>query len=246
MPKEKSMNELLHELQELQDRYFELKSTYEQEMHDRLQAELLLRQREECFKAMFENTGDGLIIMTLCGEILGYNNSYANMHGYTPEEMQGKTIKDFDSEEFYVTFGDRIKQLEVGRSIQFEAEHYHKKGHTFVLEVTASLVNIGDKQYVVGSHRDITERRMAQEALKESEKRYKRLHETMRDCFVQTDMAGNIVDLNKSYCEMLGYTEDELVKLTYQQITPSKWHQFEYEIIEQQVIPNGYSDIYQK
>jgi PAS domain S-box-containing protein len=58
-------------------------------------------------------------------------------------------------------------------------------------------------------------------------------------------MTGEIIECNNAYSKMLGYTFEELKHLTYQEITPVKWHEFENKIIEQ-VIKNGHSDIYKK
>lgn len=87
---------------------------------------------------------------------------------------------------------------------------------------------------------------VSSERLAESEFRFRRLHESMMDPFVQTDMSGNIIDFNKPFIEMLGYTDDELKKLTYMDLTPLKWHAMESAIVEQEILPKGYSGIYQK
>ena len=59
-------------------------------------------------------------------------------------------------------------------------------------------------------------------------------------------MDGRILKFNESYRDMTGYTHDELLRLTYRDITPEKWHAAEREIIEQQVLVRGYSDVYEK
>jgi PAS domain S-box-containing protein len=90
------------------------------------------------------------------------------------------------------------------------------------------------------------ERQQAEEALRESEERYRRLHQSMMDCFVQVKMSGEIVDVNPSFLTMLGYSKEEIVKLRYTDITPQRWHKFEQEIVETQILPFGYSDVYEK
>ena len=82
--------------------------------------------------------------------------------------------------------------------------------------------------------------------LQESETRYRRLHESMMDAYVMVDMSGRLVEFNHTYREMLGYSADELQRLTYTDLTPEKWHEFEARIIEEQVIPHGYSQVYEK
>jgi PAS domain S-box-containing protein len=98
----------------------------------------------------------------------------------------------------------------------------------------------------VGSLSDITERKNAEEVLKNSEARYRNLYESLMDSIVTVDLDGRILQFNQSYVKMLGYEPEELRNLTYMDLTPEKWHDFEREIVENQLLPNGYSDIYEK
>jgi len=84
------------------------------------------------------------------------------------------------------------------------------------------------------------------EALRQSELKYRRLHESLRDAFVFVDMAGRIRESNEAYQRMLGYEPEELRELTYQQLTPARWHAVEADIIERQVMTRGHSDVYEK
>ncbi|MGE5790297.1 MAG: PAS domain S-box protein, partial [Syntrophaceae bacterium] len=93
---------------------------------------------------------------------------------------------------------------------------------------------------------DITERIRAEEAVKESEAKYRSLYESMMDGYVLLGMDGRILKYNESYREMTGYAQDELLRLTYHDITPEKWHTAEKEIVEQQVLVRGYSEVYEK
>ena len=93
---------------------------------------------------------------------------------------------------------------------------------------------------------DITERKKAEEALRESEAKYRSLYDSMMDGYVLVDMDGRILKFNEAYRDMTGFERDELPGLTYSDITPEKWHAAEREIIEQQVLVRGYSDVYEK
>jgi PAS domain S-box-containing protein len=61
-----------------------------------------------------------------------------------------------------------------------------------------------------------------------------------------TNMEGVIIDSNESYRQMLGYSENELRNLTYKVLTPEKWHSLEDKIVSDQILPNGYSAVYEK
>ena len=93
--------------------------------------------------------------------------------------------------------------------------------------------------YALGMHEELARRRRA-------ERRYREVYEGSRDGFVAVDMAGRIVQSNSTFRRMLGYTEMELAEKTYSDITPEAWHEAERRIVEEQVLPRGYSDVYEK
>jgi len=93
---------------------------------------------------------------------------------------------------------------------------------------------------------EITERKQAEDELRESERKYRKLFESNKDGIVFTDMEGKILDANQAYMDMLGYTQEEIRESSYQQITPEKWHAIEADIVERQIKSRGYSDEYKK
>ena len=88
--------------------------------------------------------------------------------------------------------------------------------------------------------------RETQDALRKSETKYRVLHESMMEGFVMVDMQGNIRECNEAYCTMLGYTVEEIAKLTYHDLTPENWYAKEREIVDTQILLNGFSDVYEK
>lgn len=93
---------------------------------------------------------------------------------------------------------------------------------------------------------DVTGSKRALEELRTTGIKYRRLYESMMDGFALTDMQGRIKEFNSCFLDMLGYTEKELLELTYEDITPKDWHGYEKRIINNQVIPYGYSSVYEK
>jgi PAS domain S-box-containing protein len=79
-----------------------------------------------------------------------------------------------------------------------------------------------------------------------SEARYRRLFEGMLDGYVRTDLNGKIQEFNTAYLKMHGYSEEELLSMTYMDLTPEKWRSMEAEIMEKQTLANGYSELYEK
>ncbi|MBN1259548.1 MAG: PAS domain S-box protein [Anaerolineae bacterium] len=95
---------------------------------------------------------------------------------------------------------------------------------------------------------DVTERKQAEAALQESERRYRELFENSRDGFVVVDPQGQFIDANQAYCQMVGYTLDELRNTAnFYEITPSRWHTWEREEIwKNRLLESGHSGIYEK
>ena len=118
-------------------------------------------------------------------------------------------------------------------SIEHGAEDYLVKG----------VVNT---QQMLKTIRYGIERKKLDLELLYSEERFRKLHESMIDAFVEVDMQGRILSCNSTYMKMLGYNSDELSCLTYKDLTPEKWHSIEMDIIENQILKNGYSEIYEK
>lgn len=84
--------------------------------------------------------------------------------------------------------------------------------------------------------------------LEESQKRYRGMFSRSRDGFVMVNSGGRILEANQAFCDMLGYTLDELLALEdFYQITPERWHEWEKtEIWEKRLLVDGYSGLYEK
>jgi PAS domain S-box-containing protein len=80
----------------------------------------------------------------------------------------------------------------------------------------------------------------------EGERRYRELVEGSRDGYAMTGMDGKIVESNTSFRNMLGYTEEELRKLTDRDITPEAWHAQETQIVRNQLLDRGYTEVFEK
>lgn len=85
-----------------------------------------------------------------------------------------------------------------------------------------------------------------QEQLASNEVRYRRLHESMVDAYARVDMNGKLVEWNRSYEQMLGYSPEQLRSKTYQDLTPRRWHEMEARIVTEEVIAKGHSEVYEK
>ena len=132
----------------------------------------------------------------------------------------------------------------------FELEHRvlrvdGRPGWTFSRAVPL-LDERGEIREWFGAASDVTRRREAEEALRQSEARYRLLHEHLRDAFVEVSVDGRFLECNALYRKLLGYSSEELGALRYQDLTPERWHAFEARVVREQILTRGYSDVYEK
>ena len=140
------------------------------------------------------------------------------------------------------------EQLRESERVAFDYRFLHKDGTYRWLhdERVLRRDSNGTPLEYIGSWSDISKRKGTEENLKISEAKYRNLYENMMDAYVSVNMEGRLVEFNQAYEKMLGYQPDELRRLSYIDLTPKKWHDFEAGIVEKQVLPNGYSEIYEK
>ncbi len=218
---------------------------------EKKRAEEALRESESRYSALFTGITDAVLVHHITedgapGQIIDVNEVACNMLGYARNELIGMGIGDIDAPESTVDVHRIVENLKAGRNVLFEQVHITKDGRRIPVEVHTQTFEYKNRLAILSTVRDITERRLAEEALRQSEEKYRQLFETMMDAYASIDMEGNILETNTSFNEMLGYTPKEVQGLTLKDLTPKKWHAFESDITEKQVKVRGYSDIYVK
>ena len=133
----------------------------------RKQIEKELRASEERFRLMFDRATDGIVILSDSGTLLAVNDAFAQMHGYTRDEMLSMNLRDLDTPETLPELAARLERIFAGESLTFEVTHYHKDGRVLTLEVSSSLIAVGGERMIQAFHRDITERRQTEELVRE-------------------------------------------------------------------------------
>ena len=98
----------------------------------------------------------------------------------------------------------------------------------------------------IGIVEDIAERRHSEQLLRLSEQKFRGLFESSHDGIIFTDLQGRIQDVNHAILEMTSYSRDELLAMTFQQLTPPKWHAMEEEIVRTRILATGSSGEYEK
>jgi|GEM_PF-222448 len=213
-------------------------------------AEEALRESEERYRTILENIEDGYYEVDLPGNFTFFNDSLCRMLGYSKDEMLGMGNQRYTDPEnhkkLFQAFNEAYRKGEPVKG--FDWEVFRKDGTKLFSEVSVSIIKDSKGQPIGfrGIARDITQRKNSEEALRLSEKKYRELYQNLRDGSAVVNMEGKIVEFNEAFQKMLGYEKEEIYKLTYEDITPKKWHPIEDQVLRDQVFKKGYSDIYEK
>jgi PAS domain S-box-containing protein len=156
------------------------------------------------------------------GAILDVNDVACEMYGYTREELLSVDIGTISSGESSYTQQDavdKIAEVATGKPQLFEWKAKHKNGNLFWVEVNMKRAAIGGADGVVVVVRDITERKRAEAALRESEQRFQNAFEHAAIGMALVAPDGRWVKVNRSLCSLVGYSEEELLTKKFQDIT---------------------------
>jgi PAS domain S-box-containing protein len=217
------------------------------DMIERKRAEERLRESEEKYRTIVETANEGIWEQDNRHITRWVNPTMASMLGYAVEEMVGRPVPDFLFEEDLGEHAERQEQRQEGLCGKYECRLKHRDGTTRWMLVSATPKSDEEGKGTGSSamFTDITERKRAEEALQESEEKYRGLFESSLDGILIADMEGRFIEANQSALSMLGYTAEELAALTFWQITPACWHRTEKAMVED-VLARGSSDIYEK
>jgi len=208
-------------------------------------AERALIKSEENYRNLYNSTLVGFWRSRIeDGTLLKVNPAGIHALGYQTEE---EVIEKVRASDLYPAEDRKefLRQLmETGEVASFETTMTLHNG--LKKDVLMSARIFPEKGYIEGMVIDISDRVKFEKALKISEKKYRQLYENMRDGSAAVDMTGRIIEFNQAFKKMVGYNDNEIKRLTYNDLTPAKWRQIEAEIIDSQVMKRGYSDTYEK
>ncbi len=135
--------------------------------------------------------------------------------GFTLKELSKLTPVDIKPEYDKKSFLEELAPLADGTTatLVFETIHRRKNGSTYPVEIHHQKSTFDNKEVFVAITHDITERKLAEEALYDSAGMYSSILETAMDGFWLTDLQGRFLQVNERYCTMSGYTEQELLTM---------------------------------
>ena len=175
---------------------------------------------------LLDNSPDAMMALSPERTVVYWNKGAENTFGYSRDEAVGRELSELiipadrvaEEEKFFRTV------IESGHST-FESLRQRKDGSLIHVDISTRVIldDQGRVKYILSSKKDITNRKLAEEALQGSELRYRRLFESAKDGILILDAdSGQIVDVNPYLIEMLGFSKEELVGKELWEIGPFK------------------------
>jgi diguanylate cyclase (GGDEF)-like protein/PAS domain S-box-containing protein len=175
-----------------------------------------LQESEERFRRLSEAAFEGIAVHQN-GRIIEANQTMSAMSGYEPDELIGMSALDLVAPECREVAQRNITE---GNEKPYEIMGQRKDGSTFPMEARGTAIPYKGSAARVTAMRDITERKRAEEAVRESERRHRQLVNQASDGILLFDWRGNVVDANPAACRALGYTRPELQQLNTRHFVP--------------------------
>ena len=221
--------------QQLQTQNHELKK----EISRRKQAETKLRKSEEKYRSLFEKTNDAVFIISLDFKHIDVNPQAATLLGYTVDELIGKHVNNFIVENESTAAMKQAEQLLSGAVLPvYERTFRRKNGNKFTAEINVTLIcdNGDNPLYFHSVVRDISEKKQLQNALKESEQRYRQILENASEAVFTTDLMGFFTFANPVMAKRSGYSEDELIGKHFTELIDESWQEQVLQFYQKQFV----------
>ncbi|OHD66853.1 MAG: hypothetical protein A2176_12350 [Spirochaetes bacterium RBG_13_51_14] len=213
---------------------------------ERLQAVHALEQSESRLRLILSSMADMVFAFDTETRFTFYHTPDMGDLYIEPDKFTSEKHSDIMPPEIDELFRAAFNKIKDGGEMEFEYRLDVGGKRKWFSTKLSPIIKDGKFNGAVAVVRDISEHKTLEEALKDSERRYRELFNNIHDGYTWIDMNGRMIDFNQPFENLLGYEREELFLLTIWDITPAKWHKQEKKIIEEQVLQRGYSDIYRK
>jgi PAS domain S-box-containing protein len=190
------------------------------DLTDRKRAEGALQESERQFRDLFEYSPDAMFVEDAQGRVLDVNRAACRLHGLKREELIGRQVLDLVPADIRDKVANDYPRLFADEMRQMESFSLAGDGWPVPVEVTTARILYGGRPALLLNLRDITERRRAESALRESEQRFRELFENAPDAMFVEDATGKVLDANRSACLLQGLKREELIGRQVLELAP--------------------------
>ncbi|XHH10019.1 MAG: PAS domain S-box protein [Candidatus Bathyarchaeia archaeon] len=220
--------------------------TLSEDITERKEAEEALKASEQRFATTLSSIGDAVIATDIDGNIDFINAVAQKVTGFKQAEALGKPL----SHVFILIDKETKRSIDnpIEKSALNQAPTLISRNNLeTTIEYNVAPIKTDTNQtlgYVL-VFRDITERKKLEKVITYSEMKYRRVYETSQDGIIARNLKGRMIDCNRAYAKMLGYSKRELKDSSYTQVLPEKWHEHRENVIKN-VLETGHSLCYER
>ena len=190
---------------------------------DLKQTEEALRESEQRFRHAFENANTGVCLVSTDGHFIKVNDRLCEIFGYSKEKLEGMPVNDITHPEDLELSPEFFKRSISGEmeNIVYEKRYIHSKGHLVWGQISSSIVRgpEGEPLYFISHVQDITQHKLAEEALKKSEEKFSKLFQASPTYIsLATLEEGRFVAVNDAFTRITGYQPNEVIGRTFREI----------------------------
>jgi PAS domain S-box-containing protein len=213
------------------------------------------------YQLLSEHSRDIVLFIRLDGQIIEANNAAVKAYGYDRAQLLSLKIDALRAPQTHALIPEQIEQAD-NQGILFETIHCRQDGSFFPVEISAQSAVIGNEKVVLSIIRDVTERKRAEAALRESvsvneaarseatrsEARFRRLFESNLIGVAFWNVEGFITDANDAYLRLAGYTREEFTqrgRIDWRNLTPPEYKHLDDQAIKE-TMATGVSSLYEK
>jgi diguanylate cyclase (GGDEF)-like protein/PAS domain S-box-containing protein len=183
---------------------------------ERRRMEAALRESEERYRLLFNGGNDAVLVYEMLpggvpGRFIEVNDLACRRLGYSREELLGLSPSDIDGPVAAEAIRAVAGQFESTGHALYERVHVARDGREIPVEINAHLFELGGRPVALSIARDITERKLAEAALRESEAKLREITSELGDGIYVLDRDGKLTFMNKAAEKMLGWYENELL-----------------------------------
>ncbi len=192
---------------------------------DRKLAEDARLESEERLRSIVQSTGDAIILMDTLGQVAFWNSGAEKIFGYTAEEMLGQPVTRIIPQRFREAHRRGVERVAAAGRLTVQANMFElvglkKDGTEFPLEFSLAAWTAKSKLFITGIIRDISARRQAESALRDSEERFRAIMDNSPALIFIKDLAGRYLQANRQFEIISHLSHGDLVGKTDEEVFP--------------------------
>jgi two-component system sporulation sensor kinase A len=180
---------------------------------ERVLMENRLREANRKLEMLFETAMEGITIVDPNENLTFVNKAFADMLGYKQEELLGLNLRKLVDKEVFKTIRKQTEARKKGSTSRYELVLHCKDKEPRIVQVSASPLWNDDGSFAgsIGITMDFTQRKKAEEALRESEEKFRKIFESANDGMIHLDRFGRILNVNEKTVQLFGGSKEELL-----------------------------------